>query len=94
MPAGPWYGDESTEPNRPAVEVAEVSLSRVGERKSPRKPGGLRLPACTISDVAVASPSPTRTINISIVQPCGSKIASVQPCDGRRATRVPGAVPR
>jgi hypothetical protein len=29
----------------------------------------------------VASPPRTRTINISIVKPCASKIASVQPCD-------------
>jgi hypothetical protein len=40
-----------------------------------------RLPACTISGVAVANPSRTRTINISIVKPCANKIASVQPRD-------------
>jgi hypothetical protein len=52
-----------------------------------------RLPACTASGVAVANPSRTRTVNVSVVKPCASMIASVTP-SGLPASNLDGVTGR
>ena len=67
----------------PRASLSASSVERLPPGVSYSHADNLDRPPASMHNLRLRGrePSRTRTINISIVKPCASKIASVQPCD-------------